>query len=201
MSQRHLVLMNIKETFEKKGTWELVYVIGFYLPIWATISDLVENSIERIPLTIIGLILSVGLGLGTYHLMKTKTHLIKSIVIIIVAVIISFLSLSFQSFSKRLTNETCDICGFVSVDKKTFECQICASEKWDDKRMTGYADKKQYVTEEQLFWFSTESSTEKVNFYLPGGERNDNKFPKDENWKPLVTENEVIEYSRKNWIE
>jgi hypothetical protein len=193
--------MTIKETFEQKGAWELVYIVGFYGPIFAAISDLVDNSIEKIPLTIIGLFISVGLGLGIYRLVKAKTHWIKSIVIVISIICISLLSIPIQSFSKRLTYDTCDICGFVSVDKQTHDCQMCVSKEWDDKMMTGYTDKEQYIKEEQLFWFSTESSGEKVNFYLPEGERNRNKFPKDENWKPLVTDQEVIEYSRKDWRE
>ncbi|MFM7853028.1 MAG: hypothetical protein ACKO96_14210 [Flammeovirgaceae bacterium] len=193
--------MTIKETFEQKGTWELVYIVGFYGPIFAAISDLVDNSIEKIPLTIIGLFISVGLGLGIYRLVKAKTHWIKSIVIVTSIICISLLSIPIQSFSKRLTYDTCDICGFVSVDKQTHECQMCVSKEWDDKMMTGYTGKEQYIKEEQLFWFSTESSGEKVNFYLPEGERNKNKFPKDENWKPLVTDQEVIEYSRKDWRE
>ncbi|UXE68803.1 MAG: hypothetical protein KA713_09610 [Chryseotalea sp. WA131a] len=193
--------MTIKETFEQKGAWELVYIVGFCGPIFAAISDLVDNSIEKIPLTIIGLFISVGLGLGIYRLVKAKTHWIKSIVIVTSIICIILLSIPIQSFSKRLTYDTCDICGFVSVDKQTHECQMCVSKEWDDKMMTGYTDKEQYIKEEQLFWFSTESSGEKVNFYIPEGERNKNKFPKDGNWKPLVTDQEVIEYSRKNWRE
>lgn len=191
--------MSIKETFEKKGTWELVYVVGFYIPIMRTISDLVNNSIERIPLAIIGLILSIALSLGIYRLVRTKTHLTKSIVIIIGVVAISFLSIALQSYAKKVTHEICEICGFISVDKETHECQICVSKEWNDKLMTGYAGKEEYIKEEQLFWFSTESSFEKVNFYLPDGEKNEVNFPKSGNWKPLVTEKEVIEYSRKDW--
>ncbi|MBX2897893.1 MAG: hypothetical protein KF763_20795 [Cyclobacteriaceae bacterium] len=193
--------MSIKETFEKKGTWELVYVVGFYIPIYLTISDIVENSVERIPLTIIGLIVSVGLGLGIYHLVRTKTHLRKTIVIITGFLTIVLFSISFQSYSKRLTYDTCEICGFVSVDRKTFECQMCVEKKWDSSIMTGYTDKNQYIKEEQLFWFRTESKTEKVNFYLPEGERNEDNYPKDKNWRPIVTEAEVIEYSQKDWRE
>ena len=193
--------MKIKESFEKKGTWESVYIVGFYIPILATISDLVGNSVERIPLTIISLLLAAGLGLGVYRLIRTKTHLTKSMVIIIGVVAISVLSIPLQSYSKKLKYDSCDVCGFVSVDRETHECQMCVSKKWDDELMTGYADKEQYVKEEQLLWFATENSVEKVNFYLPEGERNDDKFPKDENWKPLVTEKEVIEYSREDWKE
>jgi len=193
--------MSIKETFEKKGIWESVYVVGFFIPILGTISDLVENSVERIPLTIIGLVASVGVGLGVHRLIRSQTHLTKSIVILIGIVAISLLSNPIQSYSKRLTYDSCDVCGFVSVDKKTHKCQICASDEWNDELMTGYTDKDQYVKEEQLFWFSTVSSAEKVNFYLPAGERNDDNFPKNENWKPLVTENEIIDHCRKDWRE
>jgi hypothetical protein len=196
-----LIVMNIKAAFEKKGVWELVYVIGFYIPILATISDLIDNSIERIPLTIIGLVLGVGLGLGIYRLIRTRSNWTKSIVILGGVIAVSLLSIPIQSYSKRLTHDTCDICGFVSVDRETYECQMCVSKKWDEKLMTGYMDKEQYVKEEQLFWFATENRNEKVNFYLPEGERNNDKFPKNESWKPLVTEKEVIDYSRKDWRE
>jgi hypothetical protein len=194
-----VALIRIKETFEKKGTWELVYIVGFYSTIMATISDLVDNSVERVALTIIALVLGAGLGLGIYRIIRTKTHWTKSIVITISIIAISLLSIRIQAYSKRLAYDTCDVCGFVSVDKETHECQMCVSKKWDDELMTGYADKEQYVKEEQLFWFATENSVEKVNFYLPEGERNDDKFPKDKNWKPWVTEKEVIEYSKKDW--
>lgn len=189
--------MNLKETFEKKGTWELVYVVGFYTPIMATISDLVDNFMERIPLTIIGLVLGAGIGMGVYRLVRTKSNWTKSIVIVIGVIAISLLSIPLQSYSKRLTYDACDICGFVSVDRKDQECKVCASRVWDETLMTGYTDKEEYVREEQLFWFATRDSTEKVNLYLPEGERNDGKFPKKENWKPSVTQADVLDYSRK----
>ena len=190
--------MNIKDTFEKKGTWQLVYIMGLYIPVLETISNLVDNVVERIPLAIIGFMMSVAMGLGIYSLVKTKTHVVKSIALIIGFVALSLLSTPLQSYVRSQRYATCDICGFVAVDSGTLECQVCASKTWDDKLMTGYSDKGQYVKEEHLFWFSTESDVEKVNFYLPDGEQNRRGFKKDGSWKPLVTESEVIHYSRKD---
>lgn len=193
--------MTLKETFEKKGTWELVYVTGFYVPILLIVSDLVEDTLQSTALMIIGIVVGAALGLGVYRLVRNSTHVTKSFVLLIGMLATIALSSPIQSYSMKMKYDTCEVCGFVSVDKKTHVCQMCVSEKWDEQRMTGYADKQEYIEEEQLFWFATESATEKVNFHLPEGEKNKKQFLKDENWKPLVTEQEVIEYSRKDWRE
>ena len=53
------------------------------------------------------------------------------------------------------------------------------------------------MKEEQLDWFSAMDKEKKVDFYFQE-KADDNVFELDKNWKPIVTEEEVIAYSKEN---
>ena len=60
---------------------------------------------------------------------------------------------------------------------------------WEEqKKIKGYDDKQEWLKEEQLFWFTIDSLTEKIDFYNPAI---DEGFVKDKNWRPMITEQEI----------
>lgn len=107
---------------------------------------------------------------------------------------------------EQLTNEyfkdlkTCKICGKIAV--KNSSCLHCFNsyETTDFENSliilsTDQIDKNNYIKsrikQEQLFWFSYNEMDKKVDFYYDCF-----VFETDRNWKPLVTEREVIEYNK-----
>lgn len=93
----------------------------------------------------------------------------------------------------------CDVCGKISV--KDSICLSCASETYekyyiDDSKYYEDGDKKfetkkEYLKRQQLFWFTTYIiENGKVDF-----EYKDILFENCKDWKPLVTDSEVIKYN------
>jgi F0F1-type ATP synthase assembly protein I len=88
---------------------------------------------------------------------------------------------------------TCDVCGYKALVKDSEYCFFCYSAVFDTS-VYNPNEKKDWLKNEQLFFFSVDNIASKINFYTPKVE---NGFIKDPIWKPSVTEHEVKEYSRK----
>jgi hypothetical protein len=88
---------------------------------------------------------------------------------------------------------SCEICGHKSVrkDQKKPECEVCYCVPWH-KKMN--CDKETFIREQQLEYFAI-SADEKVDFYKKPAEDETN-FERTPGWTPLVSEHEVIEYSK-----
>jgi hypothetical protein len=84
----------------------------------------------------------------------------------------------------------CKICGLIALHRG--QCLSCGSEPFN-KKEHNFANEKTYLKEQQLEVFSMDNDKEKVDFYKPSF------FKKDETWRPLVTESEVIAYSEENY--
>ena len=97
-----------------------------------------------------------------------------------------------KTFSKL---ETCKICGSIAMNKK--KCLSCDSNSFNNELKEEFKNEIDYIKSEQLELFYTNDKDEKVEFY---GDEKDG-FEKDENWKPIVTEKEVIEFSKINYWE
>ena len=86
-------------------------------------------------------------------------------------------------------NETCEICGYISLNGD--KCSYCGNDVWNDSM--GETPEK-YLKTKQLDWF-----------HVPGGEPDflgpleaedlmeDKTYKKDLNWKPSVTKEEVAQ--------
>jgi len=93
----------------------------------------------------------------------------------------------------------CMVCGFYAIphpnDPAAVEdnsCRVCFSQEWNVTLGTNEMD---YLRECQLDHFATWDPEEKVVFYPK-----DVQYRPVPHWKPWVTEQEVLEYSRKeNW--
>lgn len=101
-------------------------------------------------------------------------------------------------FNKNLFLDlsTCLVCGTIAF--KNNKCMSCGSISYDEaKKDANYEEFKtelDYLKNEQLELFETLEEGEKVEFYLD----EDPLFKLDKNWKPIVTEAEVIQFSKEN---
>lgn len=91
----------------------------------------------------------------------------------------------------------CEICGYFAV--KDVECFNCLVDKFEPDMLEEFESKIEYIKEEQLDYFSIDKLDKKVVFYPEKNKFEVFKFNK--NWKLLVTEAEVREYSKSNYIE
>jgi hypothetical protein len=89
--------------------------------------------------------------------------------------------------------QTCMVCGMVAAN--ALECMYCASDIWSDDLKSEFESEEKYIIENQLDEFATMDKTEKFcNFILK-----DTFFNQDPNWKPLVTKEQVLEYSKNEY--
>ncbi len=95
-----------------------------------------------------------------------------------------------RSFKKL---KDCPVCGMVSLHKD--ECLSCNCESWNTKLKKEYATYDEYIKENQMDIFSTLDKEEVFKDF----ERNENAFDISKNWKPLVSKEEVLEYSEREF--
>jgi len=89
--------------------------------------------------------------------------------------------------------ETCKICGSIAMNKK--KCLSCGSDCFNNELKEEFKNEIDYIKSEQLELFCTDDKDEKVEFY----ENEKDGFERDKNWKPIVSEKEVIEFSKINY--
>jgi ribosomal protein L37E len=130
------------------------------------------------------------LGWGLYYFVKRKTTITKTIALTaIIGLCISTIFITSYLTKSKLT--TCEICGYKTLKSTDTECAYCGNKTWDivkSQKLTRFSEKKYWIIDEQISWFSIDSLTEKIDFYSP---TIDEGFAKDKNWRPLVTEQEI----------
>lgn len=194
--------MSIKGTFEQKGVWVAVYLISFFFVTKEVVYSVTgaNGLVERGSLSIIGLVVGSMLGFGTHWMVRSGSHTLKAIVLVGAIAALGLSAKPLTAYVESLRYYTCDVCGFIAVDRNTHECGACGTKLLFDTSYTD-GDKEDFIREEQLFWFMTDDSTQKVDFYESLEKVGSRKFIKDKQWKPIVTEREVFEYSRATWTE
>ena len=86
--------------------------------------------------------------------------------------------------------KTCKICGAIAVKSK--KCLSCSSMKYNDELRIEFLDELEYIKSEQLELFSTDNEFEEIDYFL----NEKDGFKRSSKWEPIVTEREIIEYSR-----
>lgn len=149
-----------------------------------------DSSLNRILFA--GLFGGLGglLGAGFLQLVKTKTTFVKTISVILLTGLCVTTLIVVTKLNKP-TLQTCEICGYVAISSGKKECGYCGTLTWDNKKkIKGYEDKREWLKDEQLFWFSLDSLKQPIDFY----ERNlDEGFYKDKNWKPIINQQDLID--------
>jgi len=100
-----------------------------------------------------------------------------------------------DEFLKKTFNNlfTCKVCGMVALNKE--KCLSCRSSRFNIKLEQEFENEIEYIKSEQLELFCTVEEDEKVDFYE---EQNDG-FVRDKNWKPMVSKEEVKEFSKAHY--
>jgi len=99
-----------------------------------------------------------------------------------------------QFLEKTFNNlETCKVCGIIAFNRK--KCLSCRSNCFNQELKKEFESEVEYLKSEQLELFCIDDKNGKVKFY----EDENDGFERDENWKPIVTEKEVIEFSKINY--
>lgn len=130
------------------------------------------------------------LGGGLLQLVKTKTTIVKTVSVIILTVFCATTLIVTNKLNKP-TFLTCEICGYKGITSDKNECDYYGNLTWNEKKkIKNYEDKREWLKEEQLFWYSIDSLTQKIEFYNP---LVDEGFEKDKNWKPIINQQDLIE--------
>lgn len=96
-----------------------------------------------------------------------------------------------QNFFENLT--PCMICGCIAVHDS--ECCVCQNSDWTIQIECEYKTKENYIKEKQLELFATEDKEEQIVDFF----EEDDTFKLDKSWKPMVTEQEILDYSKKHY--
>lgn len=88
---------------------------------------------------------------------------------------------------------TCEICGYVALLPDSGYCFNCYNNIFDST-FQEISSKHNWLRNQQLYWFELDSQKEKVDFYFP---KTDHGFKKDIRWRPIVTEKEVRDFSKR----
>jgi hypothetical protein len=87
---------------------------------------------------------------------------------------------------------TCEICGYIARERDSSYCYNCYAAVFDSSETN--EKKIDWIKNEQLFWFSMDEK-QPVDFYKPLYQSG---FKKDLKWKPVVSEKDVLKYSKAN---
>lgn len=174
----------------KEQIWMLIlYLIPILL--LSKLSDqFAESSLNKILFA--GLFGAVGgiIGIGVYHLVKTKTILVKSVSVILLFGLCLTILVVVNKIN-RPTLQTCEVCGFIAVFPDKSECDYCGSLTWDKQyKLEPSISKKEWLKAEQLDWFSIDSLNQVIDFYESSP---DQGFLKDNNWKPVISQEDLID--------
>jgi len=182
---------NANQSKNEIGTKELMI---WMLPaiILPMISGDIGGETPEIVLSMILGGLGATIGFVLYWLTKKKSNSIKygAYGLMIVGLIGTILFLTNRDEIVNGKLITCQICGYKAIEYMGDECDVCVTPINDRFKVEeGYSSIQELIKEEQLFFFSME---EDVTFNEPKVYKDvDNEFLKDNNWNPLVTEQEV----------
>ncbi len=105
-----------------------------------------------------------------------------------------FTEFDFEHFKRIIRRaSTCDCCGHIAYVDGT--CLHCYYSSWDKEVYPEYLNAKTYLKEMQLEYFSTLEKDDPVIFYPV---ERDELYKFDSRWRPIVTEDEVLQYSKEN---
>ena len=107
-----------------------------------------------------------------------------------------YYSIDYGSLEKQFENlRTCPFCGLIAFENFSW-CLHCGCGVGNGSSKELHISETE-IREEQLEIFATMGKNEKFSDF----KKNNNAFARDENWKPLITKQEVLQYSKENYWE
>jgi hypothetical protein len=181
--------MTTKQPDKKEQIWLLVFIIFPSVFLGPSSEFFAEPGINRILIS--GALAGLGaiIGFGVYSMVKGRKPALKAITLIGL-ILLSFTSLIVTANLTKTKFETCEICGYEAIIPTSEECQFCGNSTWTKENSDGsHSTKEEWIKEQQLFWFRIDSLNQKINFFTPANEEG---YAKNKSWKPLVTEQEIL---------
>ncbi|MDP1726240.1 MAG: hypothetical protein Q8M15_05610 [Bacteroidota bacterium] len=175
------------KTTKTEQIWTSLFLLIPVLSLTRFSENFTQDSMTNILISgALGLIGGL-LGFGCYYFVKPKNITIK----ILALIILTTLSFTTIFIVSKVKYQTWEICGYIAVDRKSEECNVCGNVTWE-KELTydKETDKHLWLTDEQLFWFAIDSLNQPFDFYEPNAQDN---FLKDKSWRPNITEKDLAE--------
>lgn len=151
-----------------------------------------ENGLNRILIS--GLFAGISAEIGTllYSKIKHAKSSIKGVSLIMIF-FVGILGIYLIDSIVKSNSLTCEVCGYIAVNKNNTECNYCFSETWEALDYKDeFENKMEWLREEQLFWFTDLGSNDSI-FYFP---REIDGFKKDISWKPVINYNDIEKYKK-----
>lgn len=177
--------------------WEMFWMILVFVIPTILLSSLASQFSEDpwLRIFISSILGGLGAGIGSLLFMWMKSHSIrlKWGVLIIEILVFSGLSYSVNQYQNELI--MCEICGYDAVLRKTnTQCNNCGSNTWkEEKQLTDFSTKRQWLFEEQIFYFTMPTSAQNMGFTSPEYEGG---FHKNRQFRPVVTMTEIKNYRK-----
>lgn len=186
--------MNPEKNTDNKDKNGIIELMIWMMPA-ITLPMIAEDIGGKTPEIVMSMILGglgVAIGFPLYWFTKDKSKLMKygTISLMIIGLIGTMIFFTNRTESDKRNLITCQICGYKTLEKKGAECNVCIAQINDKfKQEESYLSIEELIKEEQLYFFSME---ENATFQTPEIYKDlDFKYLKDENWKPVVTKEEV----------
>jgi hypothetical protein len=183
--------MTKKEGNKSSKSEQIWLTIFLTLPVALTYPTSEFFDVSGITKILIGGILGgIGglIGFILFFFFKSKSAITKGAILTLTFAI----GITGIYFVKRYnsTLTTCEVCGYIAIERNAIECQYCGSYTWEKEKQIGdYLNKTDWLVDEQLFLFSLPVD-EELRFFTP---ETIEGFIKDENWTPVISESQLNE--------
>ena len=175
------------ENKQKEKLWLSLFVMVPSIILVNYGESIYESGLNRILAT--GFFGAVGamIGIKLFSKIKQKNTYLKVIHLILI-LCVGVIGMYLINLNTKSTNSTCEICGYIAVNKDKTECNYCFCETWEAlDYKEEYKNKIEWLKEEQLFWFSDSLFNDSM-FYFP---IEDEGYKKDNKWKPAITIDDI----------
>lgn len=138
------------------------------------------------------------IGYTSYYLTKDKSSKVK-IGILIILIIFSLSPILILNKSTETTNVSnsylsCNACGYISYKEDEKSCHNCDLVLTNEElEKSGLKNSYELIKLEQIYYFMPEEG-DSINFFEP--KISEDGFKKDLNWKPIVTKDTIMAYSK-----
>jgi hypothetical protein len=180
---------------KNQSTGPVVYGLVCLLPALAGVHILFPDSPGYIS-TFAACLSAALLCCIMYYSTQTRSVKYKLWTAASIFICLLFLLFPLNEYARHKRNiglESCEICGYFCLKRYDNTCMVCGAEKWNNSLTPLYETKLSYIRAMQLDFFCPWESGHAPDFdHLPA-EDNPLGYNKDQNWKPSVTEAEVMQ--------
>lgn len=189
-----------KQASKKQDYWFYLFIV-IPFAILTTSKDVFTDKVpEMVMAGVLGM-LGTSIGFLAYFLTIDKTRNTKIITFAVLMIVIlgTIYHFDSQTTSEKKNLITCPVCGYFALEKIGDVCEVCLVEINESFMEYGdYNSLEELVKKEQLFFF-LQNQNDEIDWKAPKiFKKQNNSYLKDENWKPVLTQEEIGIYQIKN---